>query len=312
MNSARSLLSLILASSLAIFSLPVSAAATADNGDFSLTQVDALIKEGSYTKARSRIEQLLTTDPGNLDYHLRAARLYKKMGLWSRAIMEYESVRRRSPELAEPYIALSEMYRENLSSDIALSMARKAIRLKPNSKKAVAQLISSLLANYEYQEANEELKGLLKQFPKDGEVRHLAFKLYKETGDLESAKRYLEEAISLAPTKISWLLELSDICEAVGDISCARASVRSYLEVEPDSVEALQKKAWLEERYLFDYQGASNTYSRILELDPESWVAEAGLERLKLKRKDAAEAMKRAVRKFFSDIATWFSELGSS
>lgn len=275
------------------------------------TQVDELIRQGAYSKARERIESLLATAPDNLNYHLRAARLYKKMGLWSRAIMEYEAVRRQSPNLAEPYIALSEMYSENLSSDLALSMAREAVRLTPNSKKAVGQLISSLLSNYQYQEANEELAALLKRFPRDGEVHYLAYKLNKDTGDLKTAKVFLEEAINLAPAKISWLLELSDICEALHDINCARSSLKTYLEAEPDSVEALQKRAWLEERYLFDFQAASRTYSRILELDPESWVAEAGLDRLKLKRKDAAEAMKRAVRKFFSDISNWFADLAS-
>ncbi|MBI1272112.1 tetratricopeptide repeat protein [bacterium] len=284
-----------------VFSLGSMALAPVDK----LAFVKRLTEEGAYSRARPGIEKLLFEYPEDLSVHLGAARLYKKMGLWSRAIMEYEWVRTHDPVSSEPYIALSEMYLENLSSDLALSMAEEAIRLAPQSKKAHAQLISALLASYRYQDADRELRGLLGKFPRDAAVRHLAYQLNKNTGDLKAAKHYLEEAIELDPRKPAWLLELSDICEALGDIGCARASLKEYLKKMPDSVEALQKQAWLQERYMFDYPAATRTYELILARDPENWVAEAGLERLNLKATDPAENIKRGIRKFFSDIGTW-------
>ncbi len=270
-----------------------------------IEEIKGLVKRGAYSKARPLMHQLLINHPDDTSYHLVAARLYKKMGLWSRAITEYEWIRQKHPKLAEPYIALSEMYMENLSSDIALSMAEEATYLAPNSQDAVSQLIKALIANHEYQRAESELESLIDKFPNDANVMHLAFTLRKDTGDYKEAKKFLDKAIKLRPEKLAWLLDLYDVSMAQHDTKGAKFAINAYLKESPDSIEALLKKAWLAEIYLYDYQEARLAYEKVISLDPENWVSEAGLERVIKKQSDVAETVKRCVRRFISDLIGW-------
>lgn len=272
-----------------------------------IEDIKKLVSMGAFSKARPKTEELLKSNPENLNVRLEAARLYKKMGLWSRSIAEYEWISKKYPDMPEPYIALSEMYLKFLSSDLALSLAREALYLAPDSRDAARQLISALIANRQYEEAGAELDRLVKQNPDDPLVMHLAFNIRKNTGDLKDAKNYLTKAIKLKPEKISWQLDLFEISFALRDYRSAKIAINTYLESSPDSIDALQKKAYFEETCLFDYKKAQETYNHILKNDHENWVAQAGIERLKKKNSDIAESIKMGIRKFFSDISTTFA-----
>lgn len=277
--------------------------------DGELKEVKALVDQGAYSKARPLMHKLLMANPTNPTFHLVAARLYKKMGLWSRAIIEYEWVRARQPDLSEPYIALSEMYMENLSSQLALSMAEEATYLSPDSQEALSQLIKALIANQEFSRAERALETLINRFPEDPNCMHLAFSLRKDTGDYKEAKKYLEKAIRLKPSKISWLLDLYSINMNLHDTRAANQAIDLYLAKSPRSIDALLKKARLAEVHLYDLKEAEDSYKKVIELDPESFVAEAGLERIKRKQIDAAEAIKRSIRRFFSQLFNWIGSI---
>ncbi|MDZ4832676.1 MAG: tetratricopeptide repeat protein [Candidatus Melainabacteria bacterium] len=297
-------------SSLAFIGLPGATLALEDGevriDDQALAQEVKLIEDGSYSKARVSIEKLRAERPDDINVRLLAARLFRKIGLWSPSIMEYEHVRSKQPDLLEPYIALSEMHRENLSVDIALGMAREAVYISPHSVRAREALISALIDNHNVQLAQNELTELTKLKPEDPDVLYLSFKVYKGIGEPDKARQYLERAVRISPDNVAWLFDLAEIYEDTGDYKLARGAIQKYIDAAPDSTRALSKLAEILEFRLFDLEGAKEIYDRMLTIEPDNQSALAGKERLVKKRNDVAAAIKRTIHKFVSYIMSLF------
>ena len=274
--------------------------------DPSLFAEEKLIEDGSYSAARARLEKLLAERPNDVNVRILAARLFRKIGLWSVSIMEYEKVRQVDPAIVEPYIALSEMHRENLSTEIALGMAEEAVALAPQSVRAREALISALIDNHNVNQAHAELTALIKERPTDPNVLYLSFKVKKGLGELEPARVDLEKAMKLAPDNVAWYFDLAEIYEDTGDYQNARATIGKYIEASPDSTRALSKLAEILEFRLYDIEGAKQVYDRILDIEPDNQSAVAGKERLLKKRNDLAAVLKRNIYKFFAFIASFF------
>jgi tetratricopeptide (TPR) repeat protein len=275
--------------------------------DPSLSQEEKLIENGSYSAARARLEKLQQERPDDINVKILAARLFRKIGLWSISIMEYEKVRRENANLVEPYIALSEMHRENLSVEIALGMAQEAVLRAPHSVRAREALISALIDNHNVTQAQAELTALMKQRPADPDVLYLSFKVNKGIGELDKARQDLERAMKLRPDNVAWWFDLAEIYEDTGDYQQARATINKYIEAAPDSTRALSKLAEILEFRLYDLDGAQQIYERILVIEPDNQSALTGTERLLKKRNDLAAAIKRNVYRFFSFIGSLFS-----
>lgn len=305
---------MLLASVIAIVSiigLPVASIAIEDGEvkieDPSLFAEEKLIEDGSYSAARARLEKLQAERPNDVNVKILAARLFRKIGLWSVSIMEYEKVRQVNPSIVEPYIALSEMHRENLSTEIALAMAEEAVTRAPHSVRAREALISALIDNHNVNQAHAELTALIKERPADPDVLYLSFKVKKGLGELERARVDLEKAMKLDPENVAWYFDLAEIYEDTGDYQQARATIGKYIEASPDSTRALSKLAEILEFRLYDIEGAKQVYDRILAIEPDNQSAVAGKDRLLKKRNDLAAVIKRNIYKFFAFIGSIFS-----
>ncbi len=278
---------------------PASTSLALENG---IADAERSISSGSYTQARKAVERLLLENPDDAKLRLLAGRLYRKVGRWSLAVLEYENALRLDSNQIEPYLALSEMYLENLNAERALLMAREAVSLEPGLKQARILLVEALIANYNPREAKEEFEKLKVSYPSDPEVLYLAFQLYRDNGDVEMARESLETALRLKPDQIAWLFDLCEICQSTGKYGEARSAMTTYLKVEPESVRANIKLAEVLEYGLRDLRAARVAYRKALELDPENLTAAGALERLEQKNNDVAAAIRNIVRTIFFKI----------
>lgn len=283
--------------------LPGGAHSTSAKDADPLVEIKELMDKGSFRLARQNLEEYVVAHPDDVQARLVAGRLYRQMGLTSFSIVSYEEARRRSPQILEPYLALSQMQLENLNVELALSMGREAVNIAPTSKEARFALISALIANYSLIEANRELDRLLDDSPDDPEVYYLGFKLYQDGGELAKAREYLDAAMRRRPDKISWLFDLSELCQSQGKYLEARDAMLTYLKKMPDSTRAQTKLAEILEHGLYDYDAAQRVYEAILKDDPENPTALAGQLRLAKKQNDLAAAIKRA----FWDFIGWMT-----
>jgi len=260
--------------------------ASPDEKEYS--QISALINEGSLLPARTRVEALIARYPANWRVSLLAARLYRKMGLSGFAAMQYEKVRAQDPRMVEALVALSEIHLENLSTEIAIVLARQAVEIDPRSKEARQALVEALLAGQFLRQAREQAQSLKSMYPSDPDVAHTLSAVAQAFGQYDEATATLLRALATRPEKINWRLELANIYQAEGKYQDCYATLKQVLEVEPHMIEALNKMAHLQEFDMHDYMPAFRSYRAIKEIIPDSAAAQAGMDRCFAKQSDLA------------------------
>ncbi|MBU6455380.1 MAG: tetratricopeptide repeat protein [Cyanobacteria bacterium REEB67] len=263
------------------------------NGDFE--QISAWIGRGDLLPARSRVENLLTRDPDNWRVALLAGRLYRRMGLSGLAIVQYEKVRAHDPGMVEALVALSQLHLENLSTEIAIVLARRAVELAPRSKDARLALVNALLAGQSLKQASEQADQLALIYPGDAEVAHARFAVQQSFGQLDDATSLLLSALAKRPQMIAWRLELADLYLSRNDFDACRQALEQVLAVEPHSLEALNALAHLYEFDLHEYMKALRAYRAIREIIPDSAAAQIGIDRCLSKQSDFALNVRNAI-----------------
>lgn len=281
--------------------------ALAESEEAGIKQLVTLTKAQSYVKATNLFDRLIEADPNNPQLRLAGARLYRRMGMFARAMSEYKLLMKSDPNLVEPVIALSQMYLEYLNLPQALILARHAVSLKPNDKEARIALCTVLIASDYLKEAEEELGKLQKEGSSDADVNYVAYKLYLKHGQMGKARQQLEAAMKLDPSNGAWLLDLSELCEMQGDYSTAQQCLQRSLYADPLSVDKLSRMATLQEYFLQNYDQAIEQYKRILAIDPNSVTALAGLDRCKARKNDLAGMLKIQVRALAAQLFKLFA-----
>jgi tetratricopeptide (TPR) repeat protein len=271
----------------------------ADSESADIKRLIALTKAHSYMKANNLLDRMIEVDPTNPQLRLAGAHLYRQMGLFARSMSEYKQLMRADPNLIEPVIALSQMNMEYLNLPQALSLARVAVGIDPSNREARIALCSALIASDYLKEAEDELDKLQKQSGHDPEVNYVAYKLYLKRGQLPKARQELEGAMTIDPSNGQWLLDMSELCKLQGDYEEANRYLQRGLDNDPISVDKLNQMAILQEYFFRDYDLAMVQYRKILEIDPDSVTAMAGLDRCKTKKNDLAGMLKNQLRALF-------------
>lgn len=281
----------------AVSTNPLSAAVETENAG--IKRLIQLTSEHSYLKATELFDRMIEATPNDPQLRLVGAKLYRQMGMFARSMSEYKQLMNADPHLIEPMIALSQMYMEYLNLPQALTLARHAVTINPGSKEARIQLCTVLIASDYLKEAEDELNKLQKQADTDPEVNYVGYKLYLKRGQLGKARQQLEAAMKLKPTNVQWLVDMSELCQMQGDYIAANDCLKKALQADPLSVDKLNKMAILQEYFIQNYGLAMIQYKKILEIDPDSVTALAGVDRCKTRNNDLAGMLKVQIRAFF-------------
>ncbi|HEY9731118.1 MAG TPA: tetratricopeptide repeat protein [Drouetiella sp.] len=279
---------------------PLSAAGESE--DAGIKRLTELTSAHSYLKATELFDRMIEANPNQPQLRLAGARLYRQMGMFARAMSEYKQLMNADPHLIEPMIALSQMYMEYLNLPQALTLARHAVSINPNSNEARIQLCTVLIASDYLKEAEDELNKLQKQADANPNVNYVGYKLYLKRGQLGKARQQLEAAMKLQPGNVQWLVDMSELCQMQGDYTEASACLKKALQADPLSVDKLNKMAILQEYFIQNYAQAMIQYKKILEIDPDSVTALAGVDRCKTRNNDLAGMLKVQIRAFFAWI----------
>jgi tetratricopeptide (TPR) repeat protein len=102
-----------------------------------------LVKEGRYWDAIQLVEPVLprVEGPARLKARVTLARAYMKNPNWLRqAEQNLQAALQESPEYAEAYVVLGQVYRASDQRARAVTMYRKALDLQPGNEEALAEL----------------------------------------------------------------------------------------------------------------------------------------------------------------------------
>ncbi len=254
-----------------------------------------LIHIHSFVKAQELIQRLLTKDPHNFSIRLAQAELLRDMGLVARSREEYKSLTQSNPNAPEPLIALSEMALESLDPQQALTLARRALAVAPQSEAAHCCLASALIATNNGSEAQILLNDLRLRYPNDAKVHYLLYKLALRQNQLAEARASLVKSIDLDGSNSQHLIELSELSKSIGDYEGAKRDLERALNLDPTSVDALTQLAIVYEFNFHDYQKAIDLYRNVLALDRDSVTAMAGIDRCRQKSNDLAGIVKDSI-----------------
>jgi len=283
----------------AVSDAPKSQAVAGELTDKAFDDLAKQIDEGALMAARSKIESYLARSPQDWRVALLAARLYRKMGLSGLAILQYEKVRAQDPRRVEALVALSQLHLENLSTEIAIALARQAVGLDPLNKQARLALVEALLAGQSLRQAQDQAAILASMFPADADVAHTLSQAAQAFGHYKEATGLLLRSLALKPRNVAWRLELADLYQSQGQYQDCCNTLREILEVEPYSLDALNKIAHVEEFDLNEYMPALKSYRAVKEIIGDSAAAQAGMDRCLAKQRDLALNARNAVYRLF-------------
>jgi tetratricopeptide (TPR) repeat protein len=259
------------------------------------TDIAKLIGEGSLLPARARVEALLARLPDDWKVALLAGRLYRKMGLSGFAIMQYERVREQDPHMVEALVALAQLHLENLSPEIAIILARQAVAIEPGNKEARLVLVEALLAGQSLRQVSEQAQILASMYPSDADAAHTLSGVAQAFGRNNEATALLLSALAARPRQLTWRLELADLYQTQGHYEACRSALNQVLQEEPHSLEALNRKAHLQEFDMHEYMPALRSYRAIKEIIADSAAAQAGIDRCLAKQSDFALNLRNAI-----------------
>ena len=269
-----------------------------------ISRLDALFAQGKFQQARLAARELLLKQPHSAEAHLRYARLLLKLGEMEEAIGELEKSTLLNPHGTEAFVALSQIYQQNLDLEKSLKYARLALDGAPSSAPARIVLVSALMQSDRIDEAEHQLSSLLSREAANPQVLLLAYQLKVKKGDFGAARRYLQTAIAMDPKVLKWQLDLSDLYESAGDHEAARRFLEKVLDSRPDSLEARLRLARNLEVFDKDYDGAKAQYQLVLQSDPDSPAASTGVERCRAKKNNLALRLKLSLQSLFQLLSS--------
>ncbi|MBE7502269.1 MAG: tetratricopeptide repeat protein [Verrucomicrobiales bacterium] len=225
---------------------------------------------GDVTKATSALTQALAIEPNYTDAILLLARLNIRRGDTAAAITALSEVVRRRPNLVPAQVALAEAHALKGERDQALAL---------------------------YQH-------LAKNFPQDPQFPFLAGLVLRDQQKPADAYRAFEQALALAPNRLSVIQQMVDVRVANKEFEGARKLLEGPLAKEPTNAapRVLLAATYLAER---DLAKAEETLERAIELDPDARPAYMMLAQVYVatgKQQQALERLDRVVAQNPKDV----------
>src|SRR6185369_16516349 len=149
-----------------------------------MSEARRLAHEHFFLKARDVLTGLTARYPQDPAVHLEAAAIYYEMGYVPRAMDEYQKARTIDPNNVEALIGLTQCALKNGNGPQALTLARQAASLSRSSMQAETLLLSALVACDRFKEADAILVKLTKSRPDDPNILYMAYRIYKERGEV--------------------------------------------------------------------------------------------------------------------------------
>jgi tetratricopeptide (TPR) repeat protein len=167
------------------------------------------VNSNRMSDAVAQAEEVLKTDPQNLDARRMLGRIYARMigegqngrvddRYVKRAIDQYQQITQKDPKDAESWVMLGKLYRVSNNSPEAEKAYNAALAADPNNEDAMTGLAMLYADLGDTKKAIEKLKAVTDKSPNERSLAILA-EQYEELKDYKDAAAALKKAFEMAP-----------------------------------------------------------------------------------------------------------------
>lgn len=164
---------------------------------------NSLFEQGKVAKAKSRMVDLLSKHPQNIQVYYALGVMYKNMGDLTQSLYHLE----QGLKLDEQHVPILTLISQNLSSvgkrKMALEYAEKAAAISPNSVDVLTVLSSALIENFKFSEGKDALEKAHSLSPENATVLASLGHAYEQTCDFANAHKFYRLALKASPNSPS-------------------------------------------------------------------------------------------------------------
>jgi arylsulfatase A-like enzyme/cytochrome c-type biogenesis protein CcmH/NrfG len=218
------------------------------------------------------------------------ARSYQDEGQTGRAIVLMNGILARDPEIIDGRMLLGNLYFKEKRFPEALAAYREVIRRKPDYNFAMLNVVNSLMAMKQYDQAEKELTAFRIIFPKDATFLQLLGQVAAQRQRLDAALSLFRQALALDPKYAEAYVKMGEIYYQRQDLLNAEKCLAKAQEVNPELARGSFTRALVADAR-GDLELARKSYLRELETNDKNFRAAFNLAQLykKLGRIDEAQ-----------------------
>jgi arylsulfatase A-like enzyme/Tfp pilus assembly protein PilF len=200
---------------------------------------------------------------------LTRVRVMQEDGQIAQAIVLLNEILARDPEIVDGRMLLGDLYYKEKSFPAALAAYRQVIRKKPNDNFAMVNMVNTLMAMKQYDQAEKETQAFRALFPRDATFLRLLGQLAEQRQRLDEALDWYRQALTLDPRYAEVHLKMGEIYFQRQDLAQAEMCLAKAQEFNPD----LSKVAFIRAQVADargDMEQARKSYLRELEINEKN------------------------------------------
>jgi tetratricopeptide (TPR) repeat protein len=193
---------------------------------------EALYKAGVFRDALHILATAIELDPSQTDARRWLAALYYDVGAMGHALKQLEAVAEAAPEDPRPHRLMGLIHKDYERYGLAIGNYRESLRRdpdQPEKQEILAELSECLVRQRQHAEALETLR----QCPRSAKMLALEADCRYGQGDVEAARRLVDEALVLEPGRLEALDLKATMQLAADDVQSAMETLLQAAEHHP-------------------------------------------------------------------------------
>jgi len=259
------------------------------------------------------VDEVIKENAKDVDAHFTKGNIALSNKNGTEAVAEFRAVTSESPQFLLGYIRLADAHILNREYSLASDTLQKALKIRPDSREVIQAMVRLDMVQKDYAKAEEKIRQVLKQNPDDPEAGVALGDLYLVQKDYSRAAAAYGDVVKKVPKHPAGYVRLSGLYMAQGQLDRAAGELEKALKLDPRSAQLSvslvqiymkQKKynaalAVLENRLRLNpmdalalsmsgqiytaqgnerkaeeaYRQAMVVYEKILERQPDQWIA---------------------------------------
>jgi Flp pilus assembly protein TadD len=182
-----------------------------------------------------------------LQVELKAADALMANGQWDEAIAAYKAILVKAPALSLLNLQVAQAYRAKKDFDNAIATYEDVLKAEPSLERVYVELGNVYMQKGDFDKAEETLEKAASTLSAGREVFYNLGEVHFAKGQMDEATKYFQAAVERDATWSKPVFKLGLVALNKGDKAGALALMEKVVTLDPNSAEAAQAKAMIEE-----------------------------------------------------------------